>query len=334
MAGCAPAAIDDCDLPADLLGGGGAHHRPEGRFRRCRVAEHVAADQLDRAVDEVVMDTLVHVDALDAAAGLPAIEVGTVDQVLDRVLDVRIVPDVRRIATAQFQPSADESLRRGMLHGVPTGHGAGECDEPDAWITDGLLGRGVRQVHRLEHALGQPRLAKALRETLGAERRLGGVLEHHGIAGHDRRNDAVHGDQVGIVPGRDRQDDAERLAADEAREALARSSLDVRQRFRGDVDHVACPLQRAAHLAGRKPDRPAHLPGQFQRDGVAPCLEFLAELAADRRPGGQARHAPRPLRRHAPARAPDPARPRLPAGARSTREPSTGETVRCVFMIR
>ncbi len=75
------------------------------------------------------------------------------------------------------------------------------------------------EVQGLEHALGQPGRLERLREALGAQRRLRRVLEKHRVAREQGRDQGVHRRQVGVVPGRDHEDHAERLAADEAVEA-------------------------------------------------------------------------------------------------------------------
>ncbi len=65
-------------------------------------------------------NALVHVDALQPATGLAAVEVRAVDDVLDRVREIRIVAHVDRIAAAELEPGADETLRR--LRAARHGH--------------------------------------------------------------------------------------------------------------------------------------------------------------------------------------------------------------------
>src|SRR3546814_8735175 len=70
------------DLPAHEVGGGGLHHRPQRGLGVERVAQDIAAGQLDEALHEGPVEALVHVDPLDAAARLAGIEEGAVDGVL------------------------------------------------------------------------------------------------------------------------------------------------------------------------------------------------------------------------------------------------------------
>ena len=171
---------------------------------------------------------------------------------------------------------------RGALHRVTARHRSGECHEIDAWVADHTIGVVMIHVQDLEYALGQPRLAEALREPLRAERRLRRMLEQHYVSGQDRRDDAVDGDQVRVVPRRHRQHDPQRLAAQKARESGLAADVDVRDRLRPDLDHVPRPLERPADLVRRVTDRPTHLPAELGRDRVATCLERGAEARQDR----------------------------------------------------
>ena len=124
-----------------------------------RIAEHVLAREIDEAIDERVVQALVHVDALQAATGLTAVEVRAVDDVLDRVREIRVVAHVDRIAAAELEAGADEALRRRALHGMAACDRAGERDEVDARIANRTLRVRVTHVQRLKDAVRQTRLA-------------------------------------------------------------------------------------------------------------------------------------------------------------------------------
>ena len=206
------------------------------------------------------------VDALDAAARLARVEERPVNQVLDRMGHVRVGAHVGRVLAAQFQAGADEAAGRGLLHCVTAGDRAGEGDEVDQRRRHHLRRLLVAAMHELEHAFRQAGFAEAFVVTLGAKRCLVRMLQDHRVAGHDRRHHRVHRGQVRIVPRRQHQHRARRLAPDEAAKALCRTGIDIGQRLRGDRHHVARPLLEAPHFAGRLADRPAHLPGDFLRD--------------------------------------------------------------------
>ena len=125
-----------------------------------RIAEHVLLRERDGAVDEVVVELLVHVDALDAAAGLAAVEERAVDEILDGVREIRIVTHIRGIAAAELEARADEALRHGALNGVPARDRAGERNERDARVLHDALRVLVREMQHLEHAFRQAGFAK------------------------------------------------------------------------------------------------------------------------------------------------------------------------------
>ena len=100
------------DLAADLVGRLGAHHRAQIDAALQRIAELVFLGQRHGALDEGLVDVLVDIDALDAAAGLARIEEGAVDQVLDGMGEIGVGADIGGIAAAELEAEADEALRR------------------------------------------------------------------------------------------------------------------------------------------------------------------------------------------------------------------------------
>jgi hypothetical protein len=91
---------------------------------------------------------------------------------------------------------------------VPARDRSGERDEIHARVTNDTFCVRMAQVQRLEGTLRQARLAQALLEPLGAQRGLRRVLEDDDVARHERRHDAVHGDEVRVVPRRDGENHA------------------------------------------------------------------------------------------------------------------------------
>ena len=152
-------------------------------------------------------------------------------------------------------------------------------------------GGGVVEEDVGEEPLGQVR--EGLRQPLAGERRLAGVLQHHRVAGDQRRDDGVDRGQERVVPGRDRR--RRRPSGSRARyaaELVAVLDHLRRQRPLGDPGHVGGALAHAAHLAAVA-DRPAHLPGELgdevgvdpvePRHALADQLDPLGERP--RRPG-------------------------------------------------
>ena len=268
------------DLPADELGGLGAHQRAEGGGLVQRVAQHVLAGQLDEAFDEGRVELVVDVDALDAAAALPGVEEAAVDQVLHRVGQVGIGAHVGRVLATQLQADADEVAGGGAFHHPSTFHRAGEVDLLHLPGGDQRAGLAVVQHQVVEQPVRQAGAGEGLGEALADQQGLAGVLEQYGVTGHQRRDDGVHRRQVGIVPRRHHQHGAQRLAANEAAEAFLRFGHHVGQGAGGDADHVARALLEAAQLAGTEAHRAAHLPGQFGDYLVLHCQHGVHRLQA------------------------------------------------------
>jgi hypothetical protein len=145
-------------------------------------------------------------------------------------------------------------------------------------------------MHDLEHALRQSCRFEAFRETLGAQRRLRRMLEMTALPAMSATT--VHRDQERVVPGRDGEDHTQRFTAHEAGEIRLRSGVEIRQRGRGNGNHVARPFERAAHFVGCVARRAAHLPGQFLGDLRRALLEFIAEQRQYFRAFGQRDVAP------------------------------------------
>ena len=173
---------------------------------------------------------------------------------------------------------------------------AGEADLIDQTRAERPLGRLVRHVKDLEDVLRKIRFVETVGEMLGDQRGLARVLHDDRIAGQDRRQHGVERRHIGEVPGRQIEDDAERLAADEALEALLRPDIDVGEHLRRDRDHVAGPLLEPPHLARPVADRPPHLPGEQLRDARLVGDHRIDERSADPAPLGDRDMAPVALR--------------------------------------
>ena len=159
----------------------------------------------DEALDELVIDLLVHIDALDAAAALAGIEEGAVDQVVDRMVELGVGQHIGRVLAAELEAERHEGAGRRLLDGAAAGDRTGEVDMVDLARAEQLLGLGMVEHDVLEHALGQAGLVEGLLEALADQQRLRRMLEDDGIAGHQRRHDGVDGGEIGIVPRRDDQ---------------------------------------------------------------------------------------------------------------------------------
>ena len=260
-------------LRAHDFGEASAGHRTERRSLIERIAEDILAGQLDESLHERVVARFVDVDALDATAALPGIEEGAVDQTFDCEFQIGVCRDIGRILAAEFEAECRERSGRRALHRAPRLDRSGECDMIDMAARDDGFGLAVLQHDVGEQALGQTDGVERLLEAVADQQCLRGLLEQHRIARDQRRHDRVHGRQIRVVPGRDGEDDAHRLAHDIAFKSRARIDRnDGRQRGLRDLGHIARALLDAAKLALTVADGTAHLPGQFLRDLLAHAL--------------------------------------------------------------
>ena len=97
----------------------GVDHRAEVDGGVDRIAQAIRAGERRRAFDEGVVERFVDIDALDAAAGLPAVEERAVDQILDRVRQVGVGADIGGVLAAELEADADETVGRRLLHAAP-----------------------------------------------------------------------------------------------------------------------------------------------------------------------------------------------------------------------
>ena len=172
---------------------------------------------------------------------------------------------------------------------------------------------------------GQAGLAEGGNDALADQQRLRCVLDDNGIAGHQRRHDGVDRRQIGVVPGRDDEDESVRLAGEEAVKGVG--VLDNRrlERVGGDRGHVLRAFVDAAELAAIA-HRPAHHMGQFDghlvihgaENGDAGPHQIDAFAQAGAWPRPFALRAPAPVRPSASSSA-------SRAGRVANTEPSIGE---------
>ena len=87
------------------------------------------ADKVGETVDKIVINRVLNVDALNAAARLAGIEKSAINQILHRMADVGVGAHIGWILAAQFQPDADETPGRGGLDHFPARDRTGKGDE-------------------------------------------------------------------------------------------------------------------------------------------------------------------------------------------------------------
>ena len=236
------------------------------------------------------------VDAFDAATALPGIEEGAVDQILDRELQVCVGRDIGGVLAPEFEPERRERARRGALHRAARLDRPCEGDMIDKAARDDGFRLAVLEHDMAEQALREADGVEGFLEPVADQQRLRGLLKQHGVAGDQRRHDRVDGRQIGVVPRRDGEHDADRFTGDVAFVPGPRVDRDRgRERRRRDFGHIAHALVDALQLALPVADRPPHLPGQFLRDLGAHVLERVRHAHDERRAFLDGNMAPRLL---------------------------------------
>ena len=160
---------------------------------------------------------MVHVHALQSAAGLPGVEIRAVDDVLDGVLEIGVVPHVHRIAAAELEPHADETRGRRALHGAAAGDRARERDEVDARIADDeirVLMRGMQDLERALRAVPRPSRHSAKRSAASGV--CAECFSTTTLPAMSAGTTLFTAMRIRVVPGGHGEDHAQRLAAHEA----------------------------------------------------------------------------------------------------------------------
>jgi hypothetical protein len=103
-------------------------------------------------------------------------------------------------------------------------------------------------------------------EAVTDQQCLCGVLQDHGIAGHQGRHHGVHRREVGIVPRRHGEHESDRLARDVALEALLGLRDDVSERAVGERNHGSRAFLETVQLVAAVAHRSTHLPGELGPD--------------------------------------------------------------------
>ena len=133
--------------------------------------------QIDEALDELVIQRFVDINALDAAAALAGIEESAVDQSLDGMVEIGVGHHIGRVLAAEFQAEPSEGARRGALDDPSAGHRAGEVDEVDLSEAISVSVWSWRGTRLWNKPLRQTRLDEGVSETFADQQRLGRMLE-------------------------------------------------------------------------------------------------------------------------------------------------------------
>ena len=180
------------------------------------VADLQLGDRGFQLLGEGVVDTVLHVDAVGADAGLAVVAVLGNDRAFDGLVQVGVVEHDERRVTAQFQGNLLDVLGA-FFHQLATDFGrAGEGQLAHQGVA-GQLGADFAGAagDDAEHASRDAGTGSQLDQGQGGVRGLRGRLEHHGATGGQGRA-GFTGDHRGReVPRGDGGGDADRLLDDD-----------------------------------------------------------------------------------------------------------------------
>ena len=266
--------LADVDIGQDLLHllvrGLGADHG--GHVERVALLDRL--DALDGALHELVVDRFLDQRARGAGADFALVE-GEQREAFERLVEKVVVvvhhvgeEDVRRLA-AQLQRRRDQVVGGVMGDHAAGGGRAGEGDLGDALAAgQGLAGFGAEAVDDVQHA-GRQQVGDQFGQNQDADRGLFGGLQHHAVAGGDRRGELPRGHQQREVPGNDLADDAERLM-----EMIG--------------DGVVVDFRDAAFLGAQAAGEIAEMVGHERNVGIGRLADRLAVVERlDQREGGK-----------------------------------------------
>ena len=181
-----------------------------------RIALDDGRDALERAGHEFLVDVLVDQGAARAGADLALVE-GEQHEAFDRLVEevIIVIGDILEEDVGRLAPElerAGNDVLAGILHDQPAGGGfAGERDLGDARRRRQRLACfQAEAVDHVDHARRQD-VGDQLHQHHDRGRGLFGRLEHHAIAGRQRRRQFPDRHQQREVPGNDLADHAERF---------------------------------------------------------------------------------------------------------------------------
>ncbi|ABA50512.1 hypothetical protein BURPS1710b_2316 [Burkholderia pseudomallei 1710b] len=249
--------------------------RAEPRRVVARIARDIGLRGGLREVARLLVARFGHEHARMRGARLPGVQIARGHRALHRGREIGVVENHRRRFAAQFERDALHAGRGELGDALARARRAGERHHVDIGVArERLADDGPVAAHEIEHAGGQPRVVNRLGEDERIERCDLGRLQRDRAARRERGRDLQRDLVERIVPGRDRRDDADRLAHDEriAHLLLEREGLGE-FRIRAPVVDRPADLDRTRQL-----DRHADFARDRLRELLAARLQVLGDL--------------------------------------------------------
>ena len=258
----------------------GHRQRAHGRSGVEGIPESIVLENRAGALDEFVVDGAMDVDPLHAAAGLPGVVTGTIDDAFDRDVEVRVFGYIGRILAAEFEADVEKTLCGTAVDGSSAGYRAREGDVSDPGVVDDAVGRLAGDVHR-DQQIGHLEIPEGPGKCLTGERRAGTMLERDDVASEQGRDDHVDRNQERVVPGRDVQDHTQRDVLDATMESVFHRHRLGSQRLGRVLQSPDRAIAHGLDLPKRLRDRLPHLKGDVPCDLLAGRHEAFEPLSND-----------------------------------------------------
>src|SRR5450830_490293 len=258
--------------------------------RRAHLDRHGPAYELS---DEAVVDGALHDEARAGRAHLTRAGEDADERAVDGGVEVGVGEHDIGALAAQLQADLLHVLGAPAHDVLANLAGAGERHHVDERrggkiVADLAAGPG----DHLEDALGKANLLEDLRQFEIGQRADGGRLEDHHVTGRQRRRDLPGGHEHRVVPRRDADGDADRLAHDHAH-GLAGHFQRLAVRLDHEAGVVVERVGRVAHVDDRLGEELAHLValqagelvGALADPGGGPSQDLAALHRLHPRPG-------------------------------------------------
>ena len=100
------------------------------------VTEFISIDDCNCLFDELVKQGFNHIDALNTAAALSRVKHGTIDQRINRCIEISIFHHIARIFAAKLQSNAGKCTSSSDFHCLATTDRTSEIDEIKATVSN------------------------------------------------------------------------------------------------------------------------------------------------------------------------------------------------------
>ena len=179
-----------------------------------RVTDRDVTHLLGEALDELVIDRILHEHTTRTGAALAVEAVDHEDDGVQCSVAIGVVEDDHRVLAAELEVHPLQR-RRALCLDHRTGRRlADECDRLDQRVLGERRAGGLaHSVHDVEHPRRQTRLERDLRQELCGVGRPFGRLVHHRATGGKRRGNLPGAQHERCIPRCDHADGADRMAS-------------------------------------------------------------------------------------------------------------------------